>query len=76
MWDNKRQEQANAEGWRLVTTINNGDTHPLWDIATFGPKFNSDRDASLFAIEQAKRGSGMHQAALQLVANSRMRNPK
>jgi hypothetical protein len=76
MFDPKQQAAANEDGWRLVTTFNNGDTHPLWDIATFGPKFQSDRAACVAVIDAAKRGGAIHQQALKLVANSRMRPVK
>lgn len=76
MLDPKQQAQANTEGWRLVTTFNNGDTHPLWDIAVFGGKFKSDRAASLAVINAARNGSTLHQTAMKLVADSRMRGKK
>lgn len=76
MFDKVHQERANAEGWRLVTTFNNGDTHPLWDIVAFGGKFKSDRDASLAVINAARNGSALHQTAMKLVADSRMRGKK
>lgn len=76
MLDKAQQAKANEEGWRLVTTFNLGDDHPLWDITTHGPRFKTDRDASLWAIDMAKRGSSLHQQALKLVAESRLRKPK
>lgn len=76
MLDPKQQAQANSEGWRLVTTFNNGDTHPLWDIVVFGGKFKSDRDASLAVINAGRNGSTLHQQAMKLVADSRMRGKK
>lgn len=59
-----------------MTTFNNGDDHPLWDVCIHGPRFSTDRAASLFVIEAAKQGSTLHQNAMQLVASSRMRTPK
>jgi hypothetical protein len=76
MWDSTHQDRAKAEGWRLVTTINNGDGHPLWDVATHGPRFKDDRTASLAVIDAAKRGGTLHQHALKLVADSRLRPTK
>lgn len=76
MWTKADQSRANEEGWRLVTTFNNGDTHPLWDIAMHGPKFKTDRDASLAVIASGRRGSTFHATAMKLVADSRMRGPK
>ena len=76
MWDSTHQVQAQADGWRLVTTFNLGDNHPLWDIVPSGPKFRTDREASLAVIDAARRGGALHQRALQLVASSRMRTPK
>lgn len=76
MFDKAQNEHAAREGWRLVTTFNNGDTHPLWDIATVGPKFSSDRAASLAVISAGRQGSALHQQAMKLVADSRLRGKK
>ena len=76
MWEPSQETQANAEGWRLVTTFELNDTHPLWDIAKHGPKFTDDRHASLAVIDAAKRGGALHQHALKLVTQSRARPPK
>jgi hypothetical protein len=73
MWDSTREQRANSEGWRLATTIDNGDTHPVYDVATYGPKFKHDRDAVNGVIAAARSGSEFHQQALQLVIASRAR---
>jgi len=76
MWDSTHQERAHADGWRLVTTFNLGDDHPMWDIAADGPKFHNDQAAALAVVDAAKRGGSLHQHALKLVTQSRMRAPK
>lgn len=76
MWEPLHEEQANAQGWRLVTTINSGDSHPYWDIATFGERFKSDHAAFAAVLDAAKRGGALHQHALKLVAASRARPAK
>jgi hypothetical protein len=67
------QERANAEGWRLVTTVESGDTHPLWDITRLDGRFATDKDAAMSVIDAAKRGSAFHQQTLKLVLDSRVR---
>ena len=62
------QEQAKREGWRLVTTFENGTTKPLWDIAGVSV---SDQAAKSHVVAQAKNLSALHQRALQLVIQSR-----
>ena len=76
MWDSTQQAKAMTEGWKLVTTINSGDTHPLWDVVSHGPKFKDDKAAGLAVIDAAKRGGALHQYALKLVTDSRMRPTK
>ena len=76
MWDSTHQARANEEGWGLVTTFENGDTHPVWDIVIHGKKFPTAQTASLAVIEAAKRGGAIHQYALKLVTQSRIRVPK
>lgn len=76
MWDSSHQERANAEGWGLVTTFENGDVHPVWDIVVHGTKFKSAQAAGVAVIEAARRGGAIHQHALKLVTQSRMRPAK
>lgn len=77
MWTPTNQQQANAEGWRLVTTFNAGDSHPLWDVACHGGAvFATDRVAFAAVVDAAKRGGALHQHALKLVVASRARTPK
>jgi len=76
MWNTTNETQANAEGWRLVTTFLLGDTHPLWDIAKFGIRYKTDQAATMAVIDAAKRGSTFHQHALRLVTTSRGKPPK
>lgn len=70
------QERAKAEGWALVTMLDNGDPHPMWDVIAEGPKFKNNREAVLAVIDAAKRGGILHQHALKLVTSSRVRKPK
>lgn len=77
MWNLKQQEQARAEGWCLVTTIESGDTHPLWDVAIHGGAvFGTDQAAFAAVVEAARCGGVLHQHALKLVIASRARKPK
>lgn len=76
MWEPTHQERAQAEGWKLVTTIDSGDDHPMWDIVPHGGTFPDARAASLAVIDAAKRGGPLHQHALKLVTSSRMRSTK
>lgn len=73
MWTAEQHAQAVGDGWKLVTTIDNGDTRPLYDIVNHGPKFPNAKFASIAVIEAAKRGSALHQQALRLVLESRQR---
>jgi hypothetical protein len=76
VWTDAQQTRAHGEGWRLVTTVNNGETHPMWDIAAHGPKFKTDQAAVLGVINAAKAGSTFHQQTLKLVLDSRVRKAK
>lgn len=76
MWDSTYQERAQAEGWRLVTTVNNGERHPMWDVVRHGERFKTDQAALTAVIDAAKRGGALHQFALKQVMQSRMRPGK
>jgi hypothetical protein len=76
VWSKEQQARARGEGWCLATTINNGDAHPMWDIAAHGPKFKNDQTAALAVIAAAKTGSAFHQQTLKLVLDSRVRKAK
>lgn len=71
MLDDAQTQRAQAEGWKLVTTFENGSSHPVWDIACHGERFVSDHAAKLAVIDAAKRGGVLHQTALALVFSSR-----
>jgi hypothetical protein len=73
MWDSTNQTKAMGEGWKLVTTFNNGDKHPMWDVVSHGPRFKDDQTAVRAVVDAAKRGGAIHQHALKLVTDSRMR---
>lgn len=75
MWTNKDQARAREEGWDLVTTFDNGTTHPYYEICRHGTpfKFKSNRTAAIAVIEAGKKGSKFHQGALRLAVQSRVR---
>ena len=62
-----------TQGWRLVTTIDNGTAHPYWDIAGIGVP---DQQAKRFVLAQAKTGSKTHQQVMQLLLQSRTKAKK
>jgi len=76
MWDAASSARAAQEGWRLITTIDNGTAHPYFDVAACQGKFRSDAAAQLFVIDAARSGSKFHINALSLVVNSRVRKPR
>lgn len=73
MLDQQQIAQAQSEGWQLVTTFNNGDNHPFWDVARYGAKFPSDQAAGAAVVAAARSGRTLHQTALSLVYASRQR---
>lgn len=75
-WDPLMIDKAKAEGWKLVTTIDNGATHPYLMVTRHGGPFPSDLAAGAFVVSQAREGSALHRHALQLVAASRIRTAK
>jgi len=77
MWDTALQDRAKLEGWMLVTTFDNGSTHPMWDITPHGGGVFKDAHAALRGvIGLAKQGGTLHQQALKLVVQSRARPSK
>lgn len=76
MWDSAQIARAAEEGWQLTTTIDNGTTHPYYDVTGHRAKFKSDAEAQFFVISAARTGSKFHIAALSLVVNSRVRKPR
>lgn len=77
MWTKDQHAQSLVGGWRLVTTFNNGETHPYYDIVPQGDAFKTEREASLAVIDAAKRGVLICQEALRLVMASRVKpSPK
>lgn len=76
MFDTTNQDAAQAQGWKLVTTVENGTTHPLWDIVRHGGRFTADADAFRAVMDAASRGSAYHREALALVTGSRAQNRK
>jgi len=73
MLDKTQIAQAQSEGWHLVTTFNNGDTHPFLDVARHGSKYQNDQHAGAAVVAAARAGSPLHQHALHLVYASRAR---
>lgn len=78
IWTKEHKERAAKEGWRLVTTFQNGSTHPQWNIARTEPGLKTDQVASRFVFERAQQMSLFHQGAMKLVYASMVRpaNPK
>ena len=68
MFDKAMQARAETEGWKLVTTFNNGDDHPFLDIVP--------ATSITWVIQRAKTGSLFHQGVLRMVAESRLRASK
>lgn len=64
-WTEESEARAAQEGWQLVTTFENGDTHPLWEVV---PVL-----AQAFIVERARCMSVFHQNVLKLIAASRLR---
>lgn len=75
-WDPSLIDRAKAEGWKLVTTIDNGTTHPYLMVCSHGGPFPNDLAAGAFVVSRAREGSALHRHALQLVAASRLRTAK
>jgi hypothetical protein len=64
---------AASEGWKLVTVIDLGTTHPYWSI--FGVSM-SDLAARQHVLKRAKGASRPHIDVLRLVAQSRIKPTK
>ena len=75
-WDHLMIAKAKAEGWQLVTIIDNGTTHPYLMVCRHGGPFSSDLHAGTFVVSRAREGSALHRHALQLVASSRIKTSK
>lgn len=67
------QGKAQADGWRLVTVIDNGSAHPYLMVADAG-KFSSDQVAGLHVLRNAQVADGLHRHALQIVMASRIKS--
>lgn len=61
-------DKAKSEGWKLITTINNGTSKPFWDVAGINI---TDRSALQHVVLKAKTGSKLHLEAMRLVMQSR-----
>ena len=73
-WTPQQAEQAQAEGWRLADTIDNGTSHVYLTFAraASGTGFKNDHAAGLYVVRRARENSSFHQAALRAVMQSRM----
>jgi hypothetical protein len=76
-WDKTMVDRAAAEGWRLVTIVDNGTTHPYLMIGRGEQsKFIDDRRAGEHVVHMARQISPLHQHALSLVMQSRVKGTK
>lgn len=72
-WDKVMAEQAAKEGWRLTTTINNGSTHPFYDVVRMPTSgFKDDKAALHLVLGMANRNSPLHRHAMHLITTSRV----
>lgn len=62
-----------AEGWQLVSVIDNGRTKPYFEI--FGTTL-PDREARQLVYDRAKQNSALHIQVLRAVMHSRMTTPR
>ena len=72
-WTEVEANQAQREGWRLADTIDNGTSYVYLLITPADARFKNSQTAASFVIDQARRGSGFHREALQLMIVSRLR---
>lgn len=76
IWNAAQAAVAAAEGWRVVYTIDNGETTGGYDIACMvdGDQLRStDQRAAEFVVANARNAGGgaLHRYALSLVMRSR-----
>ena len=73
-WDNLMAENAAKEGWRLVTVVDSGSTHPYYMVARTAQSGHKDDRAAMGVVTaMAHRNSPLHKHALQLVMTSKMK---
>lgn len=76
-WDKTMAERAAVEGWRLITIVDNGTTRPYLMIGrTEQSTLPSDQRAGEHVVHMARQISSLHQHALQLVMQSRVKESK
>lgn len=74
-WTPEHAALAAAEGWRLVTTFDNGSTRPLTEIArrTDQTPFANDKAAGAHVVNAARMGGQLHRHALTMIARAAMK---
>lgn len=75
-WTDAASQQARIEGWRLADTIDNGTSHVYLLITPTDTRFKNTYEAAAFVVDRARVGTALHQAALRLMALSRLRTTK
>jgi hypothetical protein len=76
-WDKTMVERAAAEGWRLITIVDSGTTHPYLMIGrTEQSALPDDQRAGEHVVRMARANMPLHRHALQTVMQSRVRPPK
>lgn len=77
IWDKTHVERAKAEGWQLATVIDNGTTHPYYMVAPAQQSaLATNQLAAHHVLNMARTGSLLHRHALQIMASSRIKQPK
>lgn len=64
MWSKPEEQRAATEGWKLVTTFENGSTEPRYEVVP--------AKAMAFIVDRAKGMSVFHLNTLKLLAGSRL----
>lgn len=73
-WDKDMEGRAAKEGWRLVTTIDNGTTHPYYDVVRTPQSGHPDDKTALhLVLGMAQRNSPLHRHAMHLITTSRVK---
>lgn len=75
-WTAEHSKHAAADGWRLVETIDNGTKHPYLMVTVQGGRFKNEHEAGIHVVRSARLNSGLHQAALRAIVQSRVQPTK
>lgn len=74
IWNQRQQADAHEEGWELGLVVDEGksvDT-AYFDVFDKGPRFHNRRAAMVHVVDQAKKRSRLHIAALSACSASRV----